>query len=224
MNFLSHFYFERYSHDPELVLGSVLPDLIKNADRNANVSPQKYQDRFANNPKLQSIFNGWMRHLETDRHFHNSAFFYAHTHELKRLLAPAVEGSEIRPSFLSHIALELLLDHLLLVNNWVHETDFYEYLATADRNAVDKFLRLCEMGNTEFFFAYFNSFMRAQYIGSYRVFDQITYAMINICRRLWSVSLRDTQKMQITSVISQYADVLKGDFHLIFDEIRHQLP
>ncbi|WP_257666219.1 hypothetical protein [Parapedobacter tibetensis] len=224
MNFLSHYYFERYSHDPELVLGSVLPDLIKNADRNINVLPHKYEDRFGNNPKLQSIYRGWVRHIEADRYFHNSTFFYSHTHELKAVLAPIVESTAIRPSFLSHIALELLLDHLLLHNNWVHESDFYEYLAAADRDMTDRFLKLCDVKDTLFFFTYFNSFMRAQYVGSYRTFDQITFAMINICRRLWVVELTAKQKEQITTAITAYVKELAGNFHHIFDEIRAQLP
>ena len=223
MNFLSHYYFERYSHNPELVLGSVLPDLIKNADKGINVLPQKFEDRFTNNPKLQSIYHGWMRHMETDRYFHNAPFFYEHTHALKLVHAPTVEGTPIRPSFLSHIALELLLDHLLLQHNWVHESDFYECLAEADRDITDKFLKLSGVQETGFFFTYFNSFMRAQYVGSYREFDQITFAIINICRRLCDVSLTADQKEKMTSAIIDYAGKLDGNFQPIFDEIRAQL-
>ncbi|GGC22683.1 hypothetical protein GCM10011386_13200 [Parapedobacter defluvii] len=223
MNFLSHYYFERYSHDPELVLGSILPDLIKNADRNMNVLPQKYEDRFGNNPKLQSIYQGWMRHVEVDRCFHSSAFFYDHTHGLRILLAPIVETTVIRPSFLSHITLELLLDHLLLHHKWVHESDFYEYLAAADREVTDRFLKLCGVQDTAFFFTYFNSFMRAQYVASYRDFGQITHAMVGICRRLWDVRLDEHQYSQITAVISAYTAELDGKFPLIFEEVQSKL-
>lgn len=223
MNFLSHYYFERHSHNPELVLGSVLPDLVKNAAKEINVWPHKYEDRFGGNPKLQHIYQGWMRHVETDRYFHNAPFFYDHTHGLKVLLAPLVAGTVIRPSFLSHIALELLLDHLLLVNNWVHESDFYEYLAAADREAVARFLHLSGVEDTAFFFTYFNSFMRARYVGSYREFDQVTSAMINICRRLWDVRLDMPQKQQITDVIAGYAGGLNREFQLIFEEISVRL-
>lgn len=223
MNFLSHYYFERYRHNPELVLGCVLPDLIKNADRNVNVLPQKHEDRFGNNPKLQSIYQGWMRHVETDRCFHSSSFFYDHTHRLRTLLAPIVETTEIRPSFLSHIALELLLDHLLLHHNWVHESDFYEYLAAADREATDRFLKLCGVSDTAFFFMYFNSFMRAQYVASYRDFGQITHAMIGICRRLWNVQLDRDQYSGITEIVSDYAANLTGEFPHIFEEVASKL-
>ena len=223
MNFLSHYYFERYSHHPELVLGCVLPDLIKNADRNVNVLPHKYEDRLLGNPKLQLIYQGWTRHIETDRLFHNSSFFYTHTHRLRTLLAPIVERTVIRPSFLSHIALELLLDHLLLHHNWVHESGFYERLAAADREVTDRFLKLCNVVDTGFFFTYFNSFIRAQYIVGYREFTQITKAMIGICRRLWPVHLDESQCQQITGVLRQYAGELNDAFPQIFEEIQPKL-
>lgn len=219
MNFLSHYYFERYSRNPELVMGCVLPDLIKNADKDINVLPHKYEHRFDGNPKLRDIYRGWARHVETDRYFHNAPFFYTHTHELKLLLAPAVAGTSIRPSFLSHIALELLLDHLLLHHQCVHESDFYECLAGADRDMVTRFLTLCDVQETTFFFTYFNSFMRAQYIRSYRHFEQITQAIINICRRLWDVKLHSEQQEQMTAALTRYAVILDGNFRSIFDDI-----
>lgn len=223
MNFLSHYYFERYSRNPELVVGCVLPDLIKNADRNINVLPHKYEHRFDGNPKLRDIYHGWTRHVETDRYFHNAPFFYSHTHELKLLLTPAVGGTPIRPSFISHIALELLLDHLLLHHQYVHESDFYEYLAGADRDMVARFLSLCDVPDTTFFFTYFNSFMRAQYIRSYRAFDEIMRAIINICRRLWDVRLHREQEEQMTTVLTQYAVLLDSDFRSVFDDIEAHL-
>ena len=223
MNFLSHYYFERYHRNPELVMGCVLPDLVKNADRDINVLPHKYEQRFDGNPKLRHLYEGWERHVETDRYFHNAPFFYTHTHELKLLLAPAVAGTPIRPSFLSHIALELLLDHLLLQHRAVHESDFYGCLAAADRDTVGRFLTLCGVTDTTFFFTYFNSFMRAQYVGSYRQFDQLTYAIINVCRRLWKVRLDDGQQEQMTDALAQYAVLLDSSFRSIFDEVEAHL-
>ncbi|WP_262247535.1 ACP phosphodiesterase [Parapedobacter soli] len=223
MNFLSHYYFERYNRNPELVVGCVLPDLIKNADKDVNVLPHKYEDRFDGNPKLREIYRGWGRHVEADRYFHNAPFFYTHTHELKQLLSPVVAGTPIRPSFLSHIALELLLDHLLLRHQSVHESDFYACLAAVDRDAVGRFLLLCDVPETTFFFTYFNSFLRAQYVGSYRQFDQITQAVISICRRLWDVRLTDDQTERMTATLTHYAALLDADFHTIFDDIEMHL-
>lgn len=224
MNFLSHFYFERSSRNPELIIGCVLPDLLKNAQRTAQVHPRKYPDRFVDHPKLYSIYNGWQRHVETDRIFHTMDFFYRHTHDLKQMLAPIIADTPIRASFFSHIALELLLDHLLLQDGRVHERDFYEYLAMADREAIERFLARCGVEDTGTFFRFFNTFLRSQYVGSYRYFDQIVFALGEICRRLWPVKLAGTQQRDIAEILEDYAQELAPHYIGIFGEIQSQLP
>lgn len=223
MNFLSHYYFERHSHDPELVMGSVLPDLLKMAAKANLIHPMKHADELTIHPKVKSLYNGWERHIVTDKLFHNSAFFYDKTHELKLLLTPVITDTPIRPSFLSHIALELLMDHLLLLQNFVHEQDFYEYLAAADREAIARFLSICGVEDSGFFFRFFNSFMRSQYIGSYRQLDQVTYALINICSLLWDLDIADSQRKEITSALRSYVPILAKDYKSIFDVIRPKL-
>lgn len=46
MNFLSHYYFERYTGHSERVLGGLLPDLLKNVDKGYNFQPQRYESLF----------------------------------------------------------------------------------------------------------------------------------------------------------------------------------
>ena len=46
MNFLSHFYFEQQNPDSNMVMGTVLPDLVKNASKDWNFYPQKNEALF----------------------------------------------------------------------------------------------------------------------------------------------------------------------------------
>ena len=63
---------------------------------------------------VNSIIAGWQKHLAVDRLFHSSDFFKMRSHQLKKALLPAIEGSPVKPFFLGHVALELILDNLLL--------------------------------------------------------------------------------------------------------------
>src|SRR6476661_8863886 len=110
MNFLSHYYFDQTTADPYQVLGVVLPDLLKNADKSANIHPEK-QPHLFEAAELHNILKGWQRHLQVDKLFHNSEFFVKHTGILKNELKPILVESPVRPSFLAHIAIELMLDH-----------------------------------------------------------------------------------------------------------------
>ena len=89
MNFLSHFYFDRETDDCYHILGTVLPDLLKNADKTIILHPEKLHHP---NNDVNAIIKGWNKHLEVDRYFHSSDFFLTHSHQLKKKLLPAIEG------------------------------------------------------------------------------------------------------------------------------------
>ena len=125
MNFLSHYYFERQNQDSNMVLGTVLPDLVKNAHKDWNLYPQKNEALFIEDNQQNSLLRGWKRHLEVDLIFHSSDFFIAEMAKLKQLLLPILNDSPVRPSFLAHIGVELVLDHLLVVNGKININSFY---------------------------------------------------------------------------------------------------
>lgn len=217
MNFLAHYYFHRYSHNPELVLGCVLPDFLKNADKSVRLQPDQYELQFLNNPKLESLYAGWKHHMETDRVFHNLPFFYEHTQALRLKLAPVVEDSPIRASFLSHIALELLLDHLLLIDGVLHEDHFYRDLSVMDRAVVQRFLEICDMPETHTFFEFLDHFIEVKYLGSYRDISQVAYALIQICRRIWPLGPQPLLQSNISDQLSQYKEILIPEYKLVFE-------
>lgn len=219
MNFLSHYYFHRYRHDPELVMGCVLPDFLKNTDKTIRLQPELYELQFLNNPRLESLFEGWNHHIETDRIFHNLPFFYTHTQNLRILLAPVVEESPIRASFLSHISLELLLDHLLLVEGLADEKHFYAELEAVDRQMVDKFLKICGMENTTPFFDFLDRFIQHHYLSSYRDMKQVAFALIQISRRVWQLQSDDALQAGIAKALTTYLATLQPVFREVFDEI-----
>lgn len=219
MNFLSHFYFHRHSRDPELVLGSVLPDLLKNANKSFRLQPYKYEIDFINNPKLHSLYMGWSHHLEIDRLFHNLPFFYEHTHELNILVAPLLTETPIRSSFFSHIALELLLDHLLLKEQLVYADDFYDQLAAVDLSTLHRFFDICGLENREVFFNFFDRFKQEQYIGSYIQMDQLTFALLQICRRVWNVQVDAATQELLTEALLSYVDILQRSYISVFEEL-----
>lgn len=223
MNFLSHFYFERAADDPYLVLGAVLPDLICNANKSWKIYPTKKPELFQNDPAQQSILKGWERHLSIDKHFHSSPFFEKHTKQLKKLITPWMHGSDVRPSFLAHISLELLLDGLLISENMVEIENFYKKLEEAQKKEIDQFLRLNNINETELFFRFFDQFIKSRYLNSYRDSEQIMYALNRICIRLWPQGLLQKNHQNLTGVLIGYQAELKKDFRQIYREIAEQL-
>lgn len=218
MNFLSHFYFDRHNTDPNLVLGGVLPDLVKNARKDWNFHPHKKEELFPGGGE-KSILTGWKRHLAIDRHFHNSGFFLKHTNAIRTAIAPALVHSPVRPSFVAHIALEIMLDSILLTDDIIDANDLYSSLHQSDRIALNNFLKLNMMDDTAHFFKFFDQFLAAGYLGSYRESQKIMYAVNRICMRIWPQPLNDTQMLQLSTILLSYHEELKGVYMGIFEEI-----
>ena len=223
MNFLSHYYFDRTTPDANVVMGIVLPDLVKNASKEANLYPQKNEFLFIGNPDEENLLIGWKRHLAVDLFFHSSNFFLEKTTELKQLIKPVVESTPIRPSFLAHIGLELLLDHLLIEHNLIQVNHFYEHLLGVKKDSLSDFLEHCGMRDQAIFFKFLDGFISSKYLLSYQKLENISYALNRICMRLWPETLNEKQVAELTFQLGIFKVFLEKDFMEIFEEIESKL-
>ena len=223
MNFLAHFYFDKHSDNSELILGTVLPDLIKNANKSWILHPEKKKDLFIHDVTLVSILKGWERHILVDKFFHASNFFLDHTKQIRSAIAPLLEDSPVRPSFLSHIALELMLDSLLITEGSITANDFYNHLRNVDRNTLTEFLVLNGINDPDVFFKFYDQFIASAYLNSYSDPHNIIYALNRICMRVWDDPLNSEQQSALTDVLINYQEDLRYSFTEIFDTVGKQL-
>ena len=223
MNFLSHYYFDRYTTDPNLVVGIVLPDLVKNAKKDWNLHPEKPEYIYPDFESVQSIRKGWGRHILVDKYFHSSAFFAEHTHKLKVALLPVLENSPVRPSFLAHITLELLLDSLLITEEVLDAHSFYDHLKNVEIEGLGSFLSTNRLDDLPKFFHFLNEFIKADYLHSYREPRSVVYALNRICMRLWKDPLTAAQKNELILILIDYKTSLEPVYLKIFEEISNRL-
>jgi hypothetical protein len=220
MNFLSHYYFDRGTTNCYHTLGTVLPDLLKNADKTIIIHPEKLSH---NDPDISDLIAGWKKHLLIDRYFHSSDFFITRSSELRKLLTPAISGSPVKPFFLGHIALELILDNLLLTTDKVSVDEFYNHLDSCHPVTIRKFLNFSGLDDTEKFLRFFESFKKNRYLETYADTQQISYALKRICMRIWDDPFTLEHEGRMNAVLSVYRDELYDDFMSIFDEIEVKL-
>ena len=220
MNFLSHFYFDRDNLNCYHILGTVLPDLLKNADKTIVLHPEKLINV---DECVNDIIRGWNRHLEVDRYFHSSDFFINHSHELKKLLAPAIEGSSVKPFFLGHIALELILDNLLVTTGKIDVDDFYARLDGCKEDFIQQFLIFIGLEDSAVFFKFYGNFKKSRYLHSYAEINQIAYALKRICMRVWKDPFTDKQLADISDVLLAQRQNLLSEFIVIFNDIEEKL-
>jgi len=223
MNFLSHYYFDRYSKDDALVMGTVLPDFIKNTNKEWNLYPQKEESLFTADPSLNSYLQGWKRHIEVDRIFHNSYFFEARHLELKELILPVMQGSPVKPFFLSHIGLELVLDHLLIADDKINVQSFYDHLAKANNSSLALFLDKAGIESSDLFSNFMKNFLSSRYLLSYQKIENLTYALNRICMRIWPIPFNDGQLNGLTEKLRLFAKHLSKDYFSIYQEIEEEM-
>ena len=217
MNFLSHFYFDRKSADSYHIIGTVLPDLLKNADKTINIHPEKLGGHA--DPKVTSVIEGWQKHLEIDRYFHSSEYFIYHSHHLKLELLPGIVGSPVKPFFLGHVALELILDNLLITTGKIDIDEFYRHIEAAEDQVIHDFLTFSGVKNTTVFFTFLDDFKKSGYLHTYADTSQIAYALKQISKRIWLNPFTATHEEQMNRALVSYREVLLPGFMTIFDEI-----
>jgi hypothetical protein len=222
MNFLSHYYFDRAKTNSYEVVGMVLPDLLKNADKGWNAHPEKHEYLFKSDDHL-ALLNGWKRHLAVDQLFHDSTFFKYHQHQIKLQIIETLKGSPVKPFFLGHISLELMLDSLLMAHQMINVDRFYTHLDHVETFVLEEFLIINGIKNTDRFFHFLEIFKKEKYLFSYINPEKITYALRRICMRLWEKPFTLEQETALTYSLLNYKKSLSEEFIFIFDRIDAQL-
>jgi len=202
-----------------MVMGVVLPDLVKNAHKDWNLNPHRQDTLFSSNPNHQSLLKGWRKHIEVDRLFHSSDFFREQTAILKQMILPAVSSGPVKPFFLAHIALELVLDHLLITKGKINVNKFYDQLSKANTEDLQSFLLLAGIADIQLFEKFLTGYISSKYLLSYQKTENITYALNRICMRLWPDPFSEAQLIALTSTIRAYIKTLDEDFLLIFNQM-----
>jgi hypothetical protein len=127
---------------PAFVAGTCLPDWIRVVEKRQRISSKaakKYLDEHTKNLPFaeQQLCRGILQHHFDDHWFHQTSTFhqlnYQFSQELQRLLGA---DSSMRPNFVGHIAIELLLDALLIEQAPEKLRRFYRLVESLDRDWV----------------------------------------------------------------------------------------
>ena len=193
-----------------------MPDLLKNADKHIILHPEKLQHQ---NQSVNMIISGWNRHLDVDRYFHSSDFFIHHSHQLKLQLLPVLNGSPVKPFFLGHVGLELVLDNLLLTKDIITTDSFYRHLEGCSEFVINEFLNFAGLEDTGRFLKFYDDFKRSRYLDSYLEINAVGYALKRICMRVWKDPFNEKQEADMNTVLKAYREHIENNFMQIFDEI-----
>jgi hypothetical protein len=136
MNYFAHG--QRFVDQPFVLAGTATPDWLNVVDRRMRTRKAK-AETFVDDEDtvLASVATGIVQHHSDDQWFHQTRAFaelsLGFTVQIRDLCG---QDPGMRPSFLGHIMVELLLDAHLIENEPARLDDYYAAIASVDTAAV----------------------------------------------------------------------------------------
>ncbi len=137
MNYFAHAY--RFLDDPYFAAGTGVPDWLTVADRGVRVR-RKHAQPLAEDPDpvTASVARGVIQHVRDDARFHNTRAFAELSLELTAAVREALEEpSGLRPSFLGHLLVEVLLDASLIDEDTARLEAYYRVIESVEAERIE---------------------------------------------------------------------------------------
>jgi hypothetical protein len=140
MNYFAHAIRFLDDSDPFFIAGTGVPDWLSVADREVRIR-RRHLAAMLNQgePALRAVAQGIQQHLDDDAWFHESRAF------VELSLAVSAEAGDflrepqgLRPGFLGHLLVEVLLDASLIAEDPARLGDYYRLLDSVDPGRVQE--------------------------------------------------------------------------------------
>jgi hypothetical protein len=192
MNYFSHG--RLFVDDPYFLAGTAVPDWLSVSDRRVRVR-SKHALAWVDDadPRTAALARGIARHHADDRWFHESAAFaelcWHFTVRIRDLLEP---DDGLRPSFLGHILVEILLDSVLIEQDSGLLEAYYQAVAQVDGSLVQAAVNQMSPGTSVRLGEFVGLFVREQFLWDYSQDGKLWYRLNQVMRRVGLASLPDT--------------------------------
>ncbi len=191
MNYLAHAL--PFFDQPYFLAGTGVPDWLTVADRPARLRA-RHAELFQHDadPRVAAVAAGVLQHLRDDAQFHATRVFAETSLELAvrvRDVLPADVG--LRPAFLGHLLVELLLDDALIAEQPDRLTEYYRILGGIDPGRVEAAVNRMLPRPTQRLAVFIDLFCRERILWSYREDDKLLIRLNQIMRRVGLAPLPD---------------------------------
>jgi hypothetical protein len=138
MNYFAHAL--PFLDDPYFAAGTGVPDWLSVVDRRVRLRAKHVEPFLADpDPVVASVAGGTRQHLADDAKFHETRAFAETTLAMTVLVRDVLAGETgLRPGFLGHLLVEVLLDAKLVADHPDELQRYYGLLESADPAAVER--------------------------------------------------------------------------------------
>ncbi len=225
MNFFSHYYIDKEKQDPYFLFGTLMPELMPHFNQHLRKAVYN-SDMTKANPAFLKIFNGIARHYEVDKLFHNHDFFKQNTTYIKEtiLANPRLQPIHYRTFYFAHIALELMIDRIIIQQEKSEPELFYQFLNSVDIEIVEAYFMF--IGKSEVFPDFLKTYethMRMKFLYYYPNNEKFTEALLRLYSKINTNMPPLATNTFLTSTLLQIEAKLQQEILIFVSEFKNQL-
>lgn len=137
MNYFAHG--RLFVDEPYMLVGTAIPDLMNVVDRKVRVRSRNAEPFLEDaDPRVAAIARGVAQHHADDAWFHQTDAFARLSWEFTVMARDAAPDDSLRPSFLGHILVEILLDSTLIAEDPPLLERYYSAIEAVDPSLVQQ--------------------------------------------------------------------------------------
>ena len=184
MNYFAHG--RRFVDEPYFLAGTAVPDWLNVVARRVKARSKRAVMFVADaDPRTSALARGIVQHHADDRWFHETRAFAELSWKFTALIRdhlPADDG--LRPSFLGHILVEILLDATLIARNPAQLDAYYAALATIDPHWLEGAVASMATGHPASLGDFVPLFIRERFLWDYLDDAKLCYRLNQVMRRV----------------------------------------
>jgi len=191
MNYLAHGY--RFLDRPYYVAGTAIPDWMNVVDRRIRARRKHAEALLADdNPIVAELAAGLMQHHHDDDWFHRTRAFSELSLQFAVILRDELPDDEgLRPSFLGHILVELLLDDCLAQDSPNLLDDYYSALGSTDASQIATFVQLATGKNPGLMSHFIERFLEVRFLYDYADNGKLLFRLNQVMGRVGLATIPD---------------------------------
>jgi hypothetical protein len=189
MNYFAHAI--PFLDDPYFAAGTGVPDWLTVADRECRVR-LKHAEPFVDDPDatMAAVARGLIQHIRDDMQFHGTAAFIEVSLELSAKCGRYLDGETgLRPAFLGHLLVEVLLDAGLIAADRARLEAYYRTLEAVDPELIQESVNRIARRPTQRLSAMITGFCRHRILWDYLEDAKLMVRLNQVMRRLGMAQL-----------------------------------
>jgi hypothetical protein len=209
MHFLSHYYYELPVRSPLFVAGLSIPDLASGFSKTYNSVIKN--SVLPTSPHHLQIHQGIISHYQADKIFHNSPMFINLTAlTIQSFLAQGLNRQRLRLSVIAHVAVELMIDRQLIIENGQLLIDYYNLINEASEELISSYFDVHRLTDTKrIFLIRFQLFKQRRFLFLFNELENIVTGLGRIYQNVTGIEFTENEKHKFFNALNNIDSTIR---------------